>query len=48
MNGIANSKKPWLSGKQKAIDGKHVITVTGFIGIQEAEKATMAWKSKHS
>ena len=47
MKGIANNRKRRLSGKWKAIDGKHVMTSTELMGIQEAEKVTKARKTKH-
>ena len=48
MKSIANNRKHRLSGKRKAIDGKHVMTATELLGIQEAEKVTKARKTKHN
>ena len=37
-----------MSGKRRAIDGKHIITAAELIGIQKAEKVTRARKEKQN
>ena len=37
-----------MSSKRQVIDGKHIITAAGLIGIQEAEKVTRARKEKQN